>query len=160
VSSCNLTCALASNVPAYQRIPAPQNAPVRYEYGMLAAKLDQAAVPGHPPVVSTPAISELEGSTHLLHEAPGVEQLDHTSVSSISHAAPTPRTETWASESAKDQILTPSISEMSFSDTTGGGAPSIISSIEPNDSVSRHGADEGMILVRSEAAEHHEKGHN
>jgi len=43
---------------------------------------------------------------------------------------------------------------MSFSDTTGGGAPSIISSTEPNDSVSRHGADEGIIPVRSEAAEH------
>lgn len=146
--------ALTMTILLLKIIPAPQDAPIGYEYGMLAAKLDQAAVPGHPPVVFIPAVPELEGSTHLRHEAPGVAQLDDTSVSSISHAAPTPRTETWTSESAADQILTPSISEMSFSDTTGGGAPSIISSIEPNDSVSRHDADEGMIPVRNEVAEH------
>ncbi|OCL05300.1 hypothetical protein AOQ84DRAFT_225002 [Glonium stellatum] len=37
-------------------IPAPQNALVGYEYGMLAAKLDQATLPGHSPAASDSAI--------------------------------------------------------------------------------------------------------
>jgi hypothetical protein len=119
---------------------------------MLTAKLEhQDSSTEFAAVAPSPIVSELQGDTRLRHELPDNKVLKYSSISMS--AVPAPASEATASTSrsfTSDEILTPSISEMSLSERKA--EPSLISSIEQHEEESHEPVDDGTKTAEETAA--------
>jgi ankyrin repeat protein len=112
---------------------------------MLAAKLqhqNDSPILHAGPAGPASGFAELPGDSRIPQELPGSGFKD----TSIYYKAEVPE----PTSPEPDDVITPSISEMSVSDRMP--EPSIVSSIGPNDSVSQVGVHQGMLPVEDEDA--------